>query len=293
MIVIAQFGTATETTAKLTLPRDPDPGGRRPRPVQATWRRRRPGRRPRSGSRRSSSSSSRSPFLVAGEATWAGYIKLDDNATWLAITEPRLRARPGPRRSAARRPTSRCSKTTWAAAYPIGGFVPMAVMSKISGQDVAFTLQPSMAVAAVMMALLLFELARRLVQGVGASALIAIVASLSALFLGYYLWGGVKELVTAALLPLGPVLAGLATARRGLAAARLGDSQHHDRGDHRRARPRWWRCGRFRSCSRRWSSSCAATGPVASCGWRCPSTVLAVILRAAGDLHPDRARSIR
>ena len=96
------------------------------------------------------------------------------------------------------------------AAYPIGGFVPMAVMSKISGQDVAFTLQPSMAAAASMLALLLLEIARRIVRSVGASALIAIAASLSALFLGYYLWGGVKELVTAALLPLAPLLAGQA-----------------------------------------------------------------------------------
>jgi hypothetical protein len=44
-----------------------------------------------------------------------------------------------------------------------------------------------------------------------APALVAIVASLSALLLGYYLWGGVKELVMAALLPLGPVLAACAT----------------------------------------------------------------------------------
>jgi hypothetical protein len=64
-----------------------------------------------------------------------------------------------------------------------------------------------MAAAAAMMALLFFEIARRIVRGVGASALIAITASLSALFLGYYLWGGVKELVMAALLPLGPLLA--------------------------------------------------------------------------------------
>ena len=67
-----------------------------------------------------------------------------------------------------------------------------------------------MAAAAAMLALLLLDLARRIVRSVGASALIAIAASLSALFLGYYLWGGVKELVTAALLPLGPLLAGQA-----------------------------------------------------------------------------------
>ncbi len=98
--------------------------------------------------------------------------------------------------------------------YPIGGFVPMAVMTEITGQDLAFTLQPSMAVAAVILSLLLFELSRRLRQGVGASVAVAVVAPLSALLLGYYLWGGVKELVMAALLPLGPILAGQADRRR-------------------------------------------------------------------------------
>lgn len=207
MIVIAQFGTATETTAKLTLPgilllaalglilfR----GLGRPRPAAAEI------------------SVALGvfliffiPFLVAGEATWAGYIKLDDNATWLAITTHVFEHGRG-LGTQAPSTNQQVLADYLGAAYPIGGFVPMAVMSKVSGQDVAFTLQPSMAVAASMMALLLFEMARRVARSVGASALIAVAATLSALFLGYYLWGGVKELVTAALLPLGPLLAGQA-----------------------------------------------------------------------------------
>ena len=207
MIVIAQFGTATETTAKLTLPAililaliglalfrrmaSPRPGAPEIWVAVIVF------------------FLLSLPFLVAGEATWAGYIKLDDNATWLAITthvfeHGRGLGHPDPSTN------QQVLEDYLGGAYPIGGFVPMAVMSKISGQDVAFTIQPSMAAAAAMLALLLFEMARRIVRSVGASALIAIAASLSALFLGYYLWGGVKELVTAALLPLGPLLAGQA-----------------------------------------------------------------------------------
>jgi len=207
MIVAAQFGTATATTAKLTLPAililavvglvagrrllGPRPGGTElwiAGLVLLLFA---------------------SPFIVAGEATWAGYIKLDDNATWLAITSHVFEHG----RGLTNLPPSTYQQVLvdyLGGTYPIGGFVPMALMSTISGQDLAFVLQPSMAVAAVMLALLLFELSRRLVRGVGAAAFVAVVASLSSLLLGYYLWGGVKELVMAALLPLGPVLAGCA-----------------------------------------------------------------------------------
>jgi hypothetical protein len=207
MIVIAQFGTATGFTAKLTIPaililavlglllcRDLA----RPRPGNAEV-----------GVAAGVFLLFAAPFLISGEATWAGYIKLDDNATWLAITDHVFEHGRGLTEMA---PSTHQQVLTdyLEDAYPIGGFVLMAVMSAISGQDIAYTLQPSMAVAAAMMALLLFELARRLVSGVGPAAFVAVVASLSALLLGYYLWGGVKELVMAALLPLGPLLAGSA-----------------------------------------------------------------------------------
>ena len=183
-----------------------------------------------------------SPFLVSGEATWAGYIKLDDNATWLAITNHVFEHG----RGIGNLPPSTHQQVLedyLGGSYPIGGFVPMAVMSKISGQDLAFTLQPSMAVAAVMLALLLFELSRRLGEGVGASVLVAVVAPLSALLLGYYLWGGVKELVMAALLPLGPLLAG--RAETGLADGACVSIASRSRRSSRSSGPAA-RCGRCR-----------------------------------------------
>ena len=204
MIVAAQFGTATATTAKLTLPTililavvglglgrnliRPRPGGTElwiAGLVLLLFA---------------------SPFIVAGEATWAGYIKLDDTATWMALTDHVFESGRG---------LGNLTPSTFhqvlidylGGSYPIGGFVPAALMSKISGVDVAWTMQPSMAFAAATLGLLLFELARRLVRGVGMAAAVAILASLSSILLGYYLWGGVKELVAAALLPLAPLLA--------------------------------------------------------------------------------------
>jgi hypothetical protein len=149
------------------------------------------------------------PFLVVGEATWAGFIRLDDTATWMAITDHVFEYGRGLGNLA---PSTHQQVIVdyLGGSYPIGGFVPAALMSKLTGEDVAWTMQPSMAFAAVALALLLYEFARRLVRGAGLAAAVAVIASLSSLLVGYYLWGGVKELVAAALLPLGPLLAGFA-----------------------------------------------------------------------------------
>ncbi len=208
-IVLAQFGTATATSAKLTLPAilllallglvlGREIPERRPAGVEAA-------------AAAAVFILYAAPFLAIGEATLAGYIKLDDTATWLAITDHIFELGRG---------LGNLDPSTHqqvladylGGSYPIGGFVPAALMSEISRQDVAFTIQPSMAFAAAAMALLIFELARRLIRGAGPAAVIAVLASSSSLLLGYYLWGGVKELVAAALLPLGPVLAGCAAA---------------------------------------------------------------------------------
>ncbi len=151
------------------------------------------------------------PFFAIGEATWAGYIKLDDTATWMALTDHVFEHG----RGLGDLPPSTHNQVLidyLGGTYPIGGFVPAALMSELSGQDVAFTMQPSMAFAAAVLGLALLDLSRRLLRGLWLPAAIAILASLSSMLVGYYFWGGVKELVIAALLPLAPLLA--ATAAR-------------------------------------------------------------------------------
>ncbi len=210
-IVLAQFGTATDATAEPTRPAIivlAAAGliagrGRLKRPA-APWG---------AGAGALVFVLLASPFLVLGEATWAGYIKLDDTATWMALTDHIFEFG----RGVGQLPPSTHEavvQINLGGSYPIGGFVPAGLMATISGQDVAFVIQPSMAFAAATMALALFELLRRPAGGPATAAVIAVLASLSSLLLGYYLWGGVKELVTAALLPLAPALAG-AGARAG------------------------------------------------------------------------------
>ncbi len=208
-IVIAQFGTATEATAELTLPATLFLAVLGLLAGRAAFARR-PGRA-EIGVALAVYLLYASPFLIVGEATVAGYIKLDDTATWLGITDHVFEFG----RGLTDLPPSTYQQVLvdyLGGSYPIGGFVPAALMSELSRQDIAFTMQSSMAFAAATMALLLFELARRLVRGALLAAAIAILASIASLLVGYYLWGGVKEMVVGALLPLGPLLAACAAA---------------------------------------------------------------------------------
>ena len=238
-IVIAQFGTATDATAELTLPAtlllallglalgaDASGAGRGapswivPVAVFLLFA---------------------SPFLILGEATLAGYIKLDDTATWLAITDHVFEFGRGVG-GLAPSTHQQVLADYLGGSYPIGGFVPMALMSEISGQDLAFTIQPSMAFAAGTMALLLFELARRLVRGAGRrrwdrDRLLARLAAGRLLPLGRGQGDGRRGAPAA-----GPAAGGLRR-ERGLAAPRLAAA----------GRGRW----------RRWSS---CSGPAARSG---------------------------
>ena len=154
------------------------------------------------------------PVVLSGEPTWAGYIKLDDSATWMGLTDHAFEF--GHR-------TSGFPPSTWEAlvdinagsGYPVGSFVPMALISRVTGQDVAWTLQPSMAGMVAVLTLLLSQIVRTVISGAKASAAIAFIAGQSSMLLGYSLWGGVKEVAAATLLALAPVSAWLAIRRSG------------------------------------------------------------------------------
>jgi hypothetical protein len=152
------------------------------------------------------------PVLFSGDPTWAGFIKLDDSATWMGLSDHAFEF--GHR-------TTGFAPSTWEAlvdvnagsGYPIGSFVPMALISRVTGQDVAWTLQPSMAVMAAVLALMLSQIVRTVVSGARASAAIAFIAGQSSMLLGYTLWGGIKEVAAAALLALAPLSAWIAIRR--------------------------------------------------------------------------------
>lgn len=140
------------------------------------------------------------PIVLSGEATFAGYIKLDDTATWLALTDRIMDAGTS---------TDGLGPSTYEAVlainfgngYPVGGFVPLGFASAILRIDPAWLIQPYIAVTASVLALALFELARAAVATPRLRATVAVAAACPALLVGFYLWGGVKELMVASLVP--------------------------------------------------------------------------------------------
>ena len=203
LIVIAQFGTTSGTTAKLTMPAVAVLAAIG---IGLGWRRM---------ARQPSPAVIAVgvvvfclfalPFLAYGAPTWAGYLKLDDTATWMAITEHSF----DHGRGLGSLPPSTHEAVAamyLGKGYPIGGFVPAEALSFFSGRDVAFTLQPAMAFSAAALATALFELVRRPLYRDWTAGAIAICGALSAILLGYYLWGGNKEIVTAGMIALLPGL---------------------------------------------------------------------------------------
>lgn len=163
------------------------------------------------------------PIVLSGEPTFAGYVKLDDTSTWLAITD---RVMEHGRDIGGLAPSSYEATLSFnlTSGYPIGVFLPFGMGVAMIGRDAAWLFQPYMAFLAVMLALCLYAIAGELIRSRPLRALVAALSSQPALLFGYYLWGGVKELASAAMLallvPLLPAaLEGWRSWRRALPAA--------------------------------------------------------------------------
>jgi hypothetical protein len=146
------------------------------------------------------------PVVLSGQATFAGYIKLDDTATFLAFVD---RAMEHGRSLAGLAPSS--YEATLAVnlrtGYPLGAFLPLGVGSHLVGTDPAWLYQPCIVFFAAMLALALGSLLAPLVQSRWLRALAAFVAAQAALLYGYALWGGMKELIASVLIVTAAALA--------------------------------------------------------------------------------------
>ena len=141
------------------------------------------------------------PVLLSGAATFAGYIVIDDTATFLAIGDHVL----DEGRSLAGLAPSSYEAVLDAYVghgYPIGSILLPAIGHQLTGQDLAWLYQPYLALLAGMLALALFVLLEKLVPSPLARAGMAALGAQPALLYGYAQWGGIKELTAAALLPL-------------------------------------------------------------------------------------------
>ncbi len=152
------------------------------------------------------------PIVLSGQATFAGFIRLDDTATWMALTDRVMEHG---------RSLSGLAPSTYEAAltfnigkgYPIGAFLPLGVARELVGQDVAWVIQPYMASLGAILALVLWELPRALVASPRLRAVVGFVAAQAALLYGYYLWGGIKEVTAAALIAATAAVAAVVISR--------------------------------------------------------------------------------
>src|SRR5439155_14189586 len=84
------------------------------------------------------------PVVLSGRATFAGYIKLDDTATYLAMLD---RVMTHGRSLAGLAPSTYDATlaTSLDYGYPVGSFVPLGVGHQLLGTDAAWLWQPYVA----------------------------------------------------------------------------------------------------------------------------------------------------
>jgi hypothetical protein len=136
------------------------------------------------------------PVVLSGAATFAGYIKLDDTATWLAMTD-RLMEHGRDLSGLAPSSYEATLGVNLSIGYPVGAFPPLGVGAKLVGRDAAWVFQPYQALLAAYMGLALYAVTSRVIDSRAVRAAAAVVASQPALLFAYSLWGGVKELAAA------------------------------------------------------------------------------------------------
>jgi len=146
------------------------------------------------------------PAILSGEPTFLGYVKLDDTATWLALTD---RIMEHGRSLAGLEPSTYRATLEFnlAGGYPIGAFVPFGVAGRLVPGDLAWVFQPYLSFLAATLALGLWEVFGRFVADRRLRALAVFLAAQPALLVGYAQWGGVKEVFAAALVALAAALA--------------------------------------------------------------------------------------
>src|SRR5579862_1806595 len=139
------------------------------------------------------------PVLFSGEPTFTGFIKLDDTATWMGMTDRVLSAG----HTWASLPPSTYQAMLQAyltGGEPVGSMLPWGITHQIVGQDLASEFQPYLAFLGAMIALTGWAIARPFVRVPALRALVALIAAQAALLYGYSLWGGIKEVAAALLL---------------------------------------------------------------------------------------------
>ena len=153
------------------------------------------------------------PVVLSGQTTFAGFLTLDDTATWLGLTDQVLAHG---RDLGALAPSSyeaMLDSYLKQSGYPVGSFLPLGIGGRLVGTDIAWVFQPYISFGAAMLALGLYELSARLVRSRGVRALVTFIAAQPALLYAYSQWSGVKEVISASIIALFASLLALSVSR--------------------------------------------------------------------------------
>jgi len=139
------------------------------------------------------------PLIAYGSPSWAGWIKLDDQATFLAVTDRLMnvgRTIPDPVLSTYQRVIQTIFDThAGHFSYPVGSFMPLGVMSKVTGVESAWLFQPYLAFCAGLTAGLFVIVLRSYLKSRNAIFSISVISVLASTLYSYAMWGAIKELV--------------------------------------------------------------------------------------------------
>jgi hypothetical protein len=145
------------------------------------------------------------PIVLSGSATFAGYITLDDTATWLALADQAL-AHGRAIVDAAPSTYSVVLHDYLGTGYPLGAFALLGIGGKLTAQDFAWVFQPTIAFLGAMLALTIYAGCRSLLRSRLWCAVAAALGAQPALLYAYAYWSGIKEMAAAAMLALVCVL---------------------------------------------------------------------------------------
>jgi len=138
------------------------------------------------------------PVVLTGTPAVSGYLRLDDTTTFLALGDWVL----AHGHSSAGLPPSTYEAAIQlylAGGYPVGSNLPLAATGRLTGIDLIWLWMPFIAVLGGLLAAAVAVLVQPLTPDRRVRAVAAVAASCSALLLGYVLWGGIKEIWTAAM----------------------------------------------------------------------------------------------
>src|SRR5487761_2594254 len=142
------------------------------------------------------------PVMAYGHPSWAGWVQLDDTASWFAITNRLMTVgQTGINviNSTYERLMQIIFGTTSGSiapdnfSYPLGSFVPFGVISKMTGIERAWLFQPYLALAAGMSAMVFVVIARERITKKWITFVVGAALLASTIF-SYEMWGGIKEI---------------------------------------------------------------------------------------------------